>query len=39
MNENWVLVALVAAWLTVRLVTIAVRARQQTRREQRKAMP
>lgn len=36
MNENVVLLAGIAAWLTVRLTTIAVRARQTYRRDQAK---
>jgi hypothetical protein len=36
MNENWVLLALVAAWTTVQLTKIGVRARQQHRRDQKK---
>jgi hypothetical protein len=33
-NENWVLLAAVAAWTTIQLTKIGVRARQQHRRDQ-----
>ena len=37
MTSDWVLIAGIAAWLTDRLATLAVRARQARRREARAA--